>query len=154
MGKGDDVPAAVRNSEVHDHIFGCSHPGNTRDKVVQPLSRLGGHEHGILVAMAKRRKGFRVQKVYLVEHGDAADVLRMDLLEHVFHRSNLRFELARGRIDDMENEIGAHHFIKRRLERLHQSRRQLLDEPDRVRDRDLASFGKLVFARGRIERGK
>ena len=52
----------------------------------------------------------------------------------------------------MEDEVRSGDLVERRLKRLDERGRKLLDEPDGVRQRDLASFGKLVAARGGVER--
>ena len=57
-----------------------------------------------------------------------------------------------GRVDDVQQQIGLHHFLERGAERRDQAVRQAIDEADRVRQQDLRPVGQPHLAQQRIER--
>ena len=76
-----------------------------------------------------------------------------DLLEHLVdgpHVDDLSLLRRRG-VDDVQDQVGEHGLLERRLEGLDQLVRELLDEADRVGQQVVAA-GELEAAGGRVER--
>jgi hypothetical protein len=64
----------------------------------------------------------------------------------------VRLGLRVGRVDDVQEQVGARRLLQRRHERLDQAGRELADEPDRVGQHDLPTVGQLELPGGRVER--
>ena len=102
----------------------------------------------------KRRRLRVIDQIDFIEHRDARNGLRINLLQGFLDGLHLHFALGRRRIDHMQHQIGAANFVERALERLDERRRKFLDEADGIGKRDFAAFGQHELARGRIERGE
>ena len=61
---------------------------------------------------------------------------------------------GRGRVDDVDEQVGVDHDVERRLERLDELVGQLAHEPDGVGHEDGLAAGKLQATRGGVERGE
>ena len=77
---------------------------------------------------------------------------RADFLEHAPNRRKLAIALAAGGIDDVQRQVRFGHLFERRAEGGHERVRQPIDEPDRVRDQQLAPIRKANLANERVER--
>ena len=77
----------------------------------------------------------------------------MDLLQHVLDRAGHREELllGRGRVDDVQDEVGEPGLLQRGRERVHELVRQLADEADGVGHQERAALQAQRAGR-RIER--
>ena len=112
----------------------------------------GGDEHRLGVAQQDLAALVFGEQVGLVEHEQPRPLAGADLLQHLVDRPHVG-QLAlvrRGRVDDVEDQVGEHGLLQRRLERLDQLVRQLLDEADGVGQQVVAA-GELDAARGRVE---
>ena len=59
-------------------------------------------------------------------------VSRPDLTKNIIHRLHLLLPLWMTGVHDMDEDIGKSHFLQGRLERFHQMRGKLFQEPDRI----------------------
>ena len=75
-----------------------------------------------------------VEQVGLVEHQQPRLLAGADLLQHLVDRVHVGAPPLLGRrgVDHVEDQVGEHGLLQRRLERLDQLVGQLLDEADRV----------------------
>ncbi len=82
-----------------------------------------------------------VEQVELVEDDQPRRVAHADLLQHssTARIATARPLLRRGRVDDVEDQVGDHGLLERRLERLDELMRQLADEADRVGEQVVAA---------------
>ena len=93
-----------------------------------------------------------VEQVGLVEDEQPRLVAGADLLEHRVDRPHVGQPplLRRRRVDHVQDQVGEHRLLERRLEGLDQLVGQLLDEADRVGEQVVAA-GELEAAGGRVE---
>ena len=93
-----------------------------------------------------------VEQVGLVEDEQARLLAGADLLQHLVDRLHVGQPplLRRGGVDDVQDQVGEHGLLQRRLERLDQLVGQLLDEADGVGEQVVAA-GELEAAGGRVE---
>ena len=77
-----------------------------------------------------------------------------ELVEDRLHGHLLGHEVGVGGIDDLEQQIGAHHLLERGAEGVDEVVGQLVDEADRIGHDDGAARGQRHLAAGRVERGE
>ena len=88
----------------------------------------------------------------IVEEQARWDDLRADLAQHVAAHLELQFVRRIGRIDDEQQQRRFERLGKRGPERRDEIVRQLLDEPDRVRDEHARLRLRLQCAHCRVKR--
>ena len=94
------------------------------------------------------------EPVHFVEHHQHWFLRRADFHEHRVDCVNLLLCLRMTDVHDMDQQIRLHHFLQRGLERLDQSVRQFLDEPNRVGEQHILVRRQPQPPRRRIERGE
>jgi hypothetical protein len=78
--------------------------------------------------------------------------VRLDLGQHALDGFDVPLAVGIGGVDDVQQQIGLHHFLERGAERRDQAVRQAIDEADRVRQQDLRALREPDLAQQRIER--
>jgi hypothetical protein len=93
-------------------------------------------------------------EVDLVEHRDGWLVLGAELAEH-FERGVVEaFDLRRGGVEHVDQEIREHRLLERGLEGFDQAVGQISDEADGVGDQQRLAVGQVDAAGGGVERGE
>ena len=103
-----------------------------------------------VVAVARRR----VEQVGLVERDEPRLLAGAELVEDGLDGRAVLLEVRVGRVDDLDQDVGAVDLLERRPERVDELVRQLVDEAHGVgHDRGLA-VAELDLAARRVERGE
>jgi hypothetical protein len=103
-----------------------------RTQLLEAVARQRGHDDRARTRRLQAPPALGCDPVRLVEDGDGGPVARPDLLEHGVHRGLAMLDVLRGRVHDVQEEVGLDHFLQRGPEGHHQRVRQLLDEADGV----------------------
>ena len=93
-----------------------------------------------------------VDQVGLVEGDEARLVAGAELVEDGLDGRAVLVDVGVGRVDDLDEDVGAVDLLERRPERVDELVRQLVDEPDRVGDDRRLAVAELDLAAGRVER--
>ncbi len=148
-----DRAAVVGHQQLHALQLSAERALDPLPQLLAALAGERGHEHGIAVGGGHRPAVVVVQLVHLVQHEQRRLVAGADLVQHLVHRAHHLLQLLLGHrgVRDVQDQVGVHGLLERRLERLHQLVGQLADEPDRVRHQVVAPLVP-VRARRRVER--
>ena len=98
--------------------------------------------------------GIDREQVDLVEDGDARLVSCAELVEHLLHGGLLAEEVRIGGVDDLEQQVGAHHLLEGGSEGIDEVVRELVDESHGIGDDHRATRGQGHLAARRIQRGE
>ena len=92
------------------------------------------------------------QKVHLVEDHQGRTFCRPDLTQDGVDGPDLFLRVRMAHIDDVEQQVGFHHLLQRRLEGFDEAVWQFADEPHGVAQQDVLIGGKPEAAGGGIQR--
>ena len=151
-GASHELAALVRHDGVDGHHLVAQRVTDSLAQRVQPLAGDGADER----ARRAVGRGARIgrEQVDLVVDGDPRLGAGPQLVEHRLHGHLLGHEVGIGGIDDLEQQIGAHHLLERGAEGVDEVVRQLVDEADRIGHDDGTARGKRHLAARRVEGGE
>ena len=117
-----DRAAVVGHQQLHALELSAERALDPLAQLLAALAGERGHEHGIAVGGGHRPAVVVVQLVDLVQHEQRRLVAGADLVQHLVHRAHHLLQLVLGYrgVRDVQDQVGVHGLLERRLERLHQ----------------------------------